>query len=329
MFVRYSWSDEASLPFNSFQNPASSSGGDGPTFTTTHSLSIDNNYVVSPSFLVNVRYGLNRRYVDRKPLSAGFDLASLGFPSNVVQTAQAAEFPRIDVQGFQSLGQNTFTDLVIAPTTHQFNLNATKILSSHTLKFGMDYRKFMLNFLQLFFPAGQYGFDNAQWTQRNPNVTSSTQGFALASMLLGIPSFGQISHNPDAGVVELLLGLLHSGRLEALEETDRQSRTALRVRHAADRAVQSSQLLRLRRAIAYRQPGAGQPVLQPVGARAARWCSSTRTTAGRSRPIATTSGRAIGVVLQRLGEDRRPLGLRGLLHALARAGGGPLRLGAA
>jgi hypothetical protein len=29
------------------------------------------------------------------------------------------------VQGFQSLGQNTCTDLVIAPTTHQFNFNGT------------------------------------------------------------------------------------------------------------------------------------------------------------------------------------------------------------
>ena len=196
-FVRYSYSDEDSQVFNSFQNAASSSGGDGPTFTRTQSLSIDNNYVVSPSFLVNVRYGLNRRFVDRKPLSAGFDLASLGFASNVVQIAQATEFPRIDVQGFQSLGQATFTDLVIAPTTHQFNLNGTKVLSSHTVKFGMDYRKFMLNFTQLFFPAGQYGFSNAQWTQRDPNVTSSTQGFAFASMLLGIPSNGQISHNPS------------------------------------------------------------------------------------------------------------------------------------
>ena len=65
------------------------------------------------------------------------------------------------------------------------------------MKFGMDYRKFMLNFTQLFFPSGQYGFGNAQWTQRDPNVTSSTQGFALASMLLGIPSNGQISHNPS------------------------------------------------------------------------------------------------------------------------------------
>ena len=65
-----------------------------------------------------MRYGLNRRFVDRTPLSAGFDLASLGFASNVVQTPQATEFPRFDVQGFQSLGQETFTDLVIAPTTH-------------------------------------------------------------------------------------------------------------------------------------------------------------------------------------------------------------------
>ena len=197
MFVRYSYSNEDSQVFNSFQNVASSSGGDGPTYTKTHSLSIDNNYVWSPSLLLNVRYGLNRRFVDRKPLSAGFDLASVGFASNVVQIAQADEFPRVDVQGFQSLGQNTFTDLVIAPTTHQFNFTGTKILSSHTIKFGMDYRKFLLNFTQLFFPSGQYGFGNAQWTQRDPNVTSSTQGFALASMLLGIPSFGQISHNPS------------------------------------------------------------------------------------------------------------------------------------
>jgi hypothetical protein len=196
MFVRYSWSKDFNEPFNSFQNVASSSGGDGPTSTNTHSLSIDHNYVVNPTFLLNVRYGLNRRFVDRKPISAGFDLASLGVPSAVVRTAQAAEFPRIDVQGFQSLGQATFTDLIIAPTTHQLNANATKILSNHTLKFGMDYRKFFLNFLQLFFPSGQYSFGNAQWTQRNPNVTSSTEGFALASMLLGVPSSGQMSHNP-------------------------------------------------------------------------------------------------------------------------------------
>ena len=68
----------ANLPFNSFDNPASSSGGDGPTYTKTHSLSIDHNYTLGPTWVLNVRYGLNRRLVDRLPLSAGFDLAEPG-----------------------------------------------------------------------------------------------------------------------------------------------------------------------------------------------------------------------------------------------------------
>jgi hypothetical protein len=196
-FVRYSYSNEAGLPFNSFGNPASSSGGDGPTYTKTHSLSIDHNYTLGPSWVLNVRYGLNRRLVDRLPLSTGFDLASLGLPANMIATADAFEFPRVNVQNFQSLGQNTFTDLKIAPTTHSVNVNATKVWGAHTMKVGTDYRKFLLNFTQLFFPSGQFSFNNAQWTQRNPNVSSGTQGAALASMLLGIPSGVNLSHNPS------------------------------------------------------------------------------------------------------------------------------------
>ena len=210
-FVRYSFSKRAILPFNSFGNAASSSGGDGPTYTDTHSLSFDHNYTLGPTWMLNVRYGLNRRLVDRLPISAGFDLASLGFPSNMIQHADAFEFPRVNVQNFQSLGQNTFTDLMIAPTTHSFNVNATKVWGAHTMKMGTDYRKFLLNFTQLFFPSGQFAFNNAQWTQRNPNVSSGTQGAALASMLLGIPSGVNMSHNPVAGVVQLVLVGLRAG----------------------------------------------------------------------------------------------------------------------
>jgi len=194
-FARFSWSKESNLPFNSFGNEASSAGGDGPTYTTTYSLSMDHTYAFNPTFVLDLRFGLNRRYVNRLPLSAGFDLAGVGFPANIVQTAQAGEFPRINVTGLQALGQNTFTDLIIAPTTPTFSANATKTLSNHTLKFGMDYRKFMLNFLQLFFPSGQYNF-SPKWTQLDPNVASSTAGFGLASLLIGVPDSGNMSHNP-------------------------------------------------------------------------------------------------------------------------------------
>ena len=115
----------------------------------------------------------------------------------MLSTVDAFEFPRVGVQNFQALGQNTFTDLKIAPTTHSVNVNATKVWGEHTIKMGSDFRVFQLNFTQLFFPSGQFSFNNAQWTQRNPNVASGTQGAALASMLLGIPSGVNLSHNPD------------------------------------------------------------------------------------------------------------------------------------
>ena len=106
------------------------------------------------------------------------------------------------MQNFQSLGQATFTDLKIAPTTHSLNVNATKVWGAHTTKVGADYRKFLLNFTQLFFPSGQFAFNNAQWTQRNPNVTSGTQGAALASMLLGHSQQREPEPQPRSRVVE-------------------------------------------------------------------------------------------------------------------------------
>ena len=59
----------------------------------------------------------------------------------------------------------------------------------------MDYRKLMLNFLQLSQPSGQYNFQPS-WTQRDPNQGASTAGFGLASLLIGVPNGGNISHDP-------------------------------------------------------------------------------------------------------------------------------------
>ena len=108
---------------------------------------------------------------------------------------QALEFPRFNASGLTSLGQPTFTDLDILPMTHSFNVNLTQTTGRHTLKWGMDYRKLMINFLQFGQPSGEYSFDS-RWTQLDPNVASSTAGFGLASLLIGVPTSGQISHDP-------------------------------------------------------------------------------------------------------------------------------------
>jgi hypothetical protein len=140
---------------------------------------------------------LGRTRTDRLPFSAGLDISTLGFPAYVKNAAalQALEFPRIDVNGVTSLGQATFTDLIIIPMNHQFNASVTKTTARHTFKAGMDYRKLLINFLQLGQPSGQYSFDT-RWTQLDPNQSSSTAGFGMASLLLGIPSGGSMSHDP-------------------------------------------------------------------------------------------------------------------------------------
>ncbi len=194
-FVRFSsLFKNPSRPFNHYGNLATPNNA-GPVDSTARSLSVDNAYTVDPTLIVTVRYGLNRRTAKRTPFSTGFDFTQLGFPASLKTVADALEFPRFDINGVSSLGQETFNDLVIAPTTHSFNTNVTKTLTQHTLKFGMDYRKLMLNFLQLSQPSGQYSF-NQGWTQRDPNQASGTAGFGLASLLIGVPASGTLSHDP-------------------------------------------------------------------------------------------------------------------------------------
>jgi TonB dependent receptor len=196
MSSRFSTSSSENVPFNGFQNLATSIG-DGPSKGRVYSFTLDNTYTFNPTLLLNARYGFGRTRTDRLPFSAGFDISQLGFPTYVRNAAalQALEFPRINVNGVQSLGQATFTDLIIIPMNHQFNASVTKTTSRHTFKMGMDYRKLMINFLQLGQPSGEYSFDT-RWTQLDPNQASGTAGFGMASLLLGIPSSGQMSHDP-------------------------------------------------------------------------------------------------------------------------------------
>ncbi len=202
-FVRFSRQfKNESEPFNAFGSVATS-GGDGPSKGSATSLSIDNVYTFSPTMVMSLRYGLNRRYSKRLPFSTGYDFTQLGFPSSIKNVVDALEFPRIDISGVMSLGQATFTDLVTAQTTNAVVVGVTKTYARHTWKFGADYRKLMLNFLQLSQPSGQYSF-NQSWTQRVFNSGSGTAGFGFATFLLGVPGNsnstqaggGTVSHDP-------------------------------------------------------------------------------------------------------------------------------------
>ena len=75
---------------------------------------------------------------------------------------------------------------------YQFSGSMTKIQGGHTIKAGVEYRKYHENYFQPNTPNGSLTFSRNQ-TAQNPLVSSSTQGDGLASALLGFGSGGVMS----------------------------------------------------------------------------------------------------------------------------------------
>jgi Carboxypeptidase regulatory-like domain len=200
MFGRVSYSVSQTQPHNFFGN-AGTPSGNGPSGSDNYSASLDQTFTLNPTTIVNLRYGFGRFDNVSAPFSKGFDLTSLGFPAAVKNEASNydLEFPRIDTTGLGSLGQATFTSLKFVPNSHIAHADITKVLSRHTLKAGVEFRKMLLNFRQLGSPSGSYSF-NTSWTQRDPVQASSTAGSGLASLLLGLPGSGSISHDPTTAM---------------------------------------------------------------------------------------------------------------------------------
>ena len=172
------------------------------------------------------------------PPSAGFDLTSLGFPAYMQQQANKdiySRFPNVAVNGMTNLGQQTAAGIRFTPTSHNLAASMTKVLSRHTLKAGLEYRKFFLNFWQEATPGGAFSYGQ-DWTQQNPVRNVATQGFGVASLLLGLGS-GSQQKQPLAGPHQQLLGRLHPGRFPRQPQVDPQPRPPLRTRCAPHRTL--------------------------------------------------------------------------------------------
>jgi hypothetical protein len=156
-----------------------------PLVQRRRSATVQTTHTVSPTFIVNLHYGLSHMFGTRQAWSDGFDIATLGFASNFRDAQQVRALPVISVGGFTGLGngaQNYSTQ-----TSHGFQATASKIHGSHSLKFGFDYRAYYNNQLQNSLAEGSLSF-GANFTQGpNPNQASSTAGSGLATFLLGYP----------------------------------------------------------------------------------------------------------------------------------------------
>ena len=205
-FLRLSHTSDTNNPFNDY-GTAAARGWGGPTTGGSWSASMDHTYTISPTLLVDLRYGLSRSDVFRYPYSQGFDLTTLGFSQQFAAVAaqRSSEFPAFEMSnGYSGLGPNGWVHLIENPLTHLASASITKILSRHTIKIGGEYRKLFLNFTQYGHPAGQFNFDT-NWTQKVVNQYDGS-GNPFAALLLGTASSGSMTHEPTAADASSYMG---------------------------------------------------------------------------------------------------------------------------
>ena len=205
IFMRVSHSWQVNTPPNNFGDPKlidaewSNWNGGGPQSTKQWSAALDNTISISPTLILNIRYGYGRQAVNRTPYSDGFDITSLGMPAAFAAVAQTKEFPRLSFSGpgtggNEQLGNEGWSRFYEMSGVHNLTANITKVLSRHTIKTGFEFRKLLMNFGQYAFPTGNWTVDQT-WSQQNPQTGNNT-GNAIASLLLGIPSSGQLEFDP-------------------------------------------------------------------------------------------------------------------------------------
>ncbi len=154
-------------------------------------IALDNVFVINPSFLLNVRYGLTAQEFPEQRVSRGFDLASLGFSPQLVSSINPAlaTFPRVNVAPWSQLsnwesGDGTTTSLIHNPVAA-----LTYLRGKHSMSFGGDFR-FIREFRNRFPTQVSPDLNFASTFTNGPlNTAAAPQlGGEIASFLLGVPS---------------------------------------------------------------------------------------------------------------------------------------------
>jgi hypothetical protein len=209
IFGRVSWSDVQRGAVDFFQNGGgfvNPGGGGVPLNFNARNAALDATYTLSPTLLLNLRYGFVRQFVFKTPALTGLDLTTIGFPASFNQQTFLRALPAFQPTGYRAIAPASSDLIQRADNTHSMQGNVTKVMARHTFKTGVDFRFIPIGELQPSAPQGSFNFD-ARFTGQDPLRTTATSGHSIASFLLGYPSSGSIDFNPAVSYSSNYFGL--------------------------------------------------------------------------------------------------------------------------
>ncbi len=162
-----------------------------------------NNAVVFDSVTVfdatttlDVRVSMNRWTQNYAPqtYNATTGAVNLGLPASLVnQFEEPGRFPYITAANYQYLGESS-SNIWFAPSTNwSIGPTISLVRGRHYIKGGLDFRLMHLANYQSAYAGGTFGFDQT-FTRANYLTADSTTGNAIASMLLGAPTSGEVDY---------------------------------------------------------------------------------------------------------------------------------------
>ena len=195
VFGRYSRQDTASTRPSTFA-PVTLPGIDKPvslgnedTFAGTSALSAYHDVLswvrtLSPTFIMEAKMGFNRFHLDfrQEGAEAGAKLGERLGVRNANQGPNSDGIPIFSPAGYTGIGQTRSLPIIRIENTYNPAVNFTKMLGSHTVKFGVDFRRRQVTQYQTNRGNGRFNFGRT-FTD-DPNNAGST-GDAMAAFLLG------------------------------------------------------------------------------------------------------------------------------------------------
>jgi hypothetical protein len=190
LFGRFSWENSTTLLADHYRNAATNTPGFAGA--RNRSATLDDTYIWR-GWVLHGNYGYSYHANPRDPGENVITSTELGLPAAVQAAAQLPIFPTVTVDGYSPLGPDSVFVIGNKFETHTWTGDASRLIGTHTLKIGGTWR---LNRASIFRPSnpnGGYSF-NDSWTRRFFNRTGG--GDSIASMLLGLPSGGNMRSEP-------------------------------------------------------------------------------------------------------------------------------------
>jgi hypothetical protein len=190
LFGRFSWENANTLLANHYGNVATTTPGFSGA--RNRSLSFDDSYLFR-GWVLHGNYGYSYHSNPRDPLDLTIRPSEIGFPASVDAASQFAIFPTVSVAGYSQLGPESSFIIGNKFETHTWSGDAAKLFGTHSIKIGGTHRLNRVSNFRPNNPAGNYTFADG-FTRRVFNQTGG--GDAIASMLLGLATGGQIRSEP-------------------------------------------------------------------------------------------------------------------------------------